>query len=320
MRTLAKRVLGVVCCIGLVICMSACTNPQSEGNISSSSSSSSSSASSSSSSSASSSSLEPKASVDAYTWDELSKISIEISKSSTEKAALDVARKYNLTSAAGTLDGTQAKSVTLKNGIATQAQIAGFYHDEKDGTGKAGITFIFKDAIADHAMNNKSSSAGGWKSSDMRTWLNETMISQFPDDLKNQIVSVSKQTNNTGKVETLAEANSAVTATTDKLWLFSPIEILGKYPESTTSGGQIEQAIWDKEGKQYKLFADCGISFATRGTSFDILSKSFNGKAYEWWLRPPDYSANGYFETMSAIGEGDCTTQVERYVVPGFCI
>ena len=72
-------------------------------------------------------------------------------------------KKYNLCTPDGKLDGTQVKNVTLFDGTTTQVQIAGFAHDDKTvGSGKAGITFIFKDAVAEHSMNNSRTNAGGW--------------------------------------------------------------------------------------------------------------------------------------------------------------
>ena len=102
-----------------------------------------------------------KDSTEAYTWDELSRISDEIGKASDESAAVEIAKKYNLTTKDGKLDGTQTKSVTLTDGTRTAVQIAGFAHDEKTDGGKAGITFIFKDCIGEGKINPSNTNAGG---------------------------------------------------------------------------------------------------------------------------------------------------------------
>lgn len=50
-----------------------------------------------------------KSAVEAYTWDELSQISAEIGAAGDEAAAIEVAKKYNLCTPEGKLDGTQAQ-------------------------------------------------------------------------------------------------------------------------------------------------------------------------------------------------------------------
>ena len=137
-----------------------------------------------------------KDSTEAYTWDELSRISDEIGKASDESAAVEIAKKYNLTTKDGKLDGTQTKSVTLTDGTRTAVQIAGFAHDEKTDGGKAGITFIFKDCIGEHDMNSSNTNAGGWERSQMRSYLSSEGLNLLPADLKENVVEVSKLTNN----------------------------------------------------------------------------------------------------------------------------
>ena len=82
-----------------------------------------------------------KSAVEAYTWDELAQISDEIGAAGDEAAAIEVAKKYNLVTADGKLDGTQVKLVTLTNNMTVPVQIVGFAHDDKTAGGKAGITF-----------------------------------------------------------------------------------------------------------------------------------------------------------------------------------
>lgn len=106
--------------------------------------------------------VEAKASVEDYTWDELSKISKEIGAAGDEDAAIVIAKEYNLCTPDGKLDGTQTKTVALADGATAQVQICGFAHDDKaDGSGKAGITFIFKDAVDEQSMNNAGTNSGG---------------------------------------------------------------------------------------------------------------------------------------------------------------
>lgn len=253
-------------------------------------------------------------STNTYSWDKLSRISAQISACGSEEA-LEVAKSYNLTNPDGTLDGTQAKQVELTDGTTTEVQIIGFYHDDKsDGSGKAGISFMFVDGVAARSMNSSGTSTGGWEQSEARTWLNSDFLNQLPDDLRTKVVSVNKIANNIG-----ATADPAsVTTTTDSLWLVSHAEITG-----TTDGSNPGYAgALDLEGTQYQLFADCGVSWASAGT---VLTKNMAGAhnaggAY-WWQRSPAPDAdlfiytNDLYETLNGA-----EASAELALVPGFCI
>lgn len=250
-----------------------------------------------------------KDSTEAYTWEELSKISGEIGKARDEGAAVEIAKKYNLTTKDGKLDGTQTKSVTLSNGMQTAVQIVGFAHDEKANGAKAGITFIFKDIIGEHDMNSSNTNAGGWERSQMRSYLSSEGLNLLPADLKEKVVAVSKLTNNVGETQDV----SSVTPTSDRLWLFSLTELC------RTIGWSGNNDVLSAEGLQYKLFRDMNVN---DGGSNSILEKRLNGKSYTWWARSPvPYNHDDFGCVMS---DGDpyhaYNTDYLAGVVPGFCI
>lgn len=258
-----------------------------------------------------------KDSTEAYTWEELSKISNEIAGASDENAAIEVAKRYNLCSPEGKLDGTQAKSVVLSDGTQTAVQIAGFIHDDKTGGGKAGITFIFRDCIGNHIMNPESSSGwsinnGGWEDSQMRSWLSTDGMALLPGDLKEVVVSVDKLTNNSGK----ATSTSSVTKTSDSLWLFSVKELAGSYDWSVTKS---DNDVLNAEGNKYKLFRDMNIR---PGGASAFLVKRNGGTVASWWNRSPNPHASTGFEAVNSAGWCDeaASSDSELGVVPGFCI
>ena len=142
--------------------------------------------------------------LESYSWDELSRISAEIAAAEDEDAAIEVAKQYELCTPDGRLDGTQVKSVTLSDGTQTTVQIVGFAHDNKTEGGKAGITFVFGDAIGKGSMNSSKTNAGGWEASQMRAYLNGDWRAQLPEDLDAAIVPVDKLTNNVGETQDLS--------------------------------------------------------------------------------------------------------------------
>lgn len=267
----------------------------------------------------------PKPSVNDYTWEELSKISAEIGKKGNEDAAVNVAKKYNLVSSDGKLDGTQTKTIQLTDGTTVTVQIAGFSHDEKTGGGKAGITFIFKDIIAEHAMNSTNTSSGGWEKSAMRSWLSSSGLSMLPPDLTNRIVAVDKKTNNTGETANV----SSVTTTSDKIWLFADIELYGEQQvrfdsltgKVDTQAAKTYNEIRDAEGHQYKLFKDCNVN---RSGVNNILSKSYKSSTHSWLERSPNPSFPDTFWEVSHqgrdIGGPPFNSSSSNGVVPGFCL
>lgn len=256
-----------------------------------------------------------RATVNDYSWEELSEISAQISACSSREEALDVAKSYNLTNPDGTLDGTQVKQIELADGTTAEVQILGFYHDDKsDGSGKAGISFMFVDGIATRAMSSSGTAAGGWEQSEARTWLNNDFLNQLPEDLRMAIVSVNKLTNNTG-----ATADPAsVTATSDSLWLVSHAELTG------ISDGSIPTyaAALDVEGVQYQLFADCGVTWGSAGT---ILTKnvvgSHSAKGVCWWQRSPAPDGDAFIYTDDLYGTlNGASADTQLALAPGICI
>lgn len=256
---------------------------------------------------------EPAASaLEGYSWDELSRISAEIAAAEDEDAAIEVAKQYELCTPDGRLDGTQVKSVTLSDGTQTTVQIVGFAHDNKTEGGKAGITFIFGDAIKEGRMNENDTSEGGWEDSLMRIDLAQLMES-LPSDLKSTIVPVDKLTNNVGKTTDV----SAVSVTSDYLWLFSYVELGG---EPTVDSYNRYAPVLSAEGSQYKLFADYKNE-VDAGTNDDsaIYAKTYKGESCNWWERSARGGDDNFFNVTSGPGNDDEASD-SLGVVPGFCI
>lgn len=257
-----------------------------------------------------------RATVNDYSWEELSRISAQISACNSQEEALEVAKSYNLTNPDGTLDGTQVKQIELTDGTTTEVQILGFYHDDKsDESGKAGISFMFADTIGQHAMNSNGTTEGGWASSEMRTWMNSELIALLPEDLQSQIVAVDKLTNSVG----FTADPSSVIPTSDKLWLLSQKEIVG--PSDGTNPSYF--GALDAEGSQYQVFSD---SDAFRGNPLPLLQKksaNTTGVSPIWWWQrssAADFATNFFCTTDAGDGFAAAEANAQLYVSPGFCL
>lgn len=258
-----------------------------------------------------------KSAVEAYTWDELSQISAEIGAAGDEAAAVEVAKKYNLCTPEGKLDGTQVKSVTLADGTQATVQIVGFAHDDKTSGGKAGITFIFGDCVGVAPMNSTDTNAGGWEASQMRAYLNGDWRVQLPQDLATVIVPVDKLSNNAGETD----AASAVTTTSDSLWLFSFAELAGPIPAAELGDYGWIADVFNADGTRYKLFNDAGVIWNGDNS---VLVKNFQVSPNYWWGRSPYPTNSSTFQYVNSDGYPDpyfgFSADGSIGVVPGFCI
>lgn len=244
-----------------------------------------------------------------YSWEEIAQISKLISKKSDQNGAIEIAKKYHLCTADGKLDGTQTKDVTLSDGTQTKVMIMGFNHDDKsDGSGKAGITFIFADDVAKKNMFERAdldnlfqeiqddgSANISWENASLRSWLSDSFSNELPSDLREQIVSVDKADAVMPWVSYTidsyygggigAELNddpdlmttSTTITTSDKLWVPSFVEVAPLSDYLMDGWTYLLQ-----EGSQYQLFDDTGV---TADTPNSILGTYDSQDGGGWWLR-----------------------------------
>lgn len=251
--------------------------------------------------------------VAAYSWDELKDIAQEIADSGSDEAAQAVAQKYHLVNDDGKLTG-DSKPFTWDDGTAGAVQIAGFYHDDKTGGGKAGITFITRDCLPEKQyMNALASNDGGWELSDLRAMLRESGIEQIPSDVSSKIVAVDKSTNNIGTTADVA----SVTLTSDELWLYSKTELGGLIASNETYDD-----VLNAEGTQYQLFADNSVVDKTPNP---LLVKKIDGVDSIWWTRTTmphvDTAGSGYFVVLRTGDSDDSSYWADTNygIVLGFC-
>ncbi len=158
-------------------------------------------------------------------------------------------------------------------------------------------------------MNTSNTNSGGWNNSYMRkticgtslTSYSGTFIAVIPAALRAVLKSVTKYTNNTGQ----STAASAVTATTDYIFLLSEYEVFG----STTYANSNEAS----KQAQY--------SYYSAGNSKVKNNHSSTGTAVRWWLRSPIASNSGTFVGVYAGGTVYHSYAYSSYgFAPGFCV
>lgn len=263
-------------------------------------------------------------SLDDYSWSELSQISKEIAAAPTDDAARSIAQKYKLVDEHGVLSNEEVR-IELRDGSVASAQLVGIRHDDKsDGSGKAGLTFVTKQALGQQSMNSNGDNAGGWEASQMRSWLASTELPQFPHELQSVLVPVKKATNNAGN----ARDASAVSTTDDKLWLLSATEVCGKIDWFAHEYGKQFAYLDDvvnAEGMQYERYVTEGIT--PHSDSSGTLTKNFQGEKSAWWYRSAFFFVyegleHRYFYNVLPTGYpyGYASPKEALGVVVGFCI
>ena len=227
-----------------------------------------------------------------------------------------------------TLNG-KVGATTISN-LKVDAFIIGFNHNSgKEGSnrihfllGKIGGKFVgLVDSYYDPSgyattsgaftMNTSDTNSGGWAKTQMRSTVlgaasdptnptANTLLAALPADLRAVMKSVTKYTDNTGGGSNSA---SAVTATTDYLWLLAEFEVFGSrtYANSSEPSSQA----------QYEYFKAGNSKIAYKHSAAET--------AAAWRLRSP-YSTNYYYFCAVDSGGGAYGSNASRSLalVPGF--
>ena len=165
-------------------------------------------------------------------------------------------------------------------------QIAAFDTDDlADGTGKAPITWIAKEALTTaRAMNNGMMSCyANWEDTSMRSYLSNTIMNLVSEIVRNRIVAVTKE-HDAYNADGIFEGS-----TIDSVWLPSKVELSGMYND-----------LFPNAAARRKFVV---------GTT---------NNAY-WWLR--DAERNYYFHEVDSdsIFSSRQAWNKAAYIVIGFC-
>ena len=160
-------------------------------------------------------------------------------------------------------------------------------------------------------MNTSSTNSSGWQFSNMRTALcgrslssySGTFIGVLPAALRAALKSVTKYTNNAGN----STAASAVTATTDYIFLLAEYEVFGSstYPiaNSTEASYQVQYAYYSAGNSKIK-YRHVSTSTAT-----------------SWWLRSPAVEIVGSFGRVNMSGAiSYSSAEYSLSFAPCFCV
>ena len=181
------------------------------------------------------------------------------------------------------------KTMTI-DGTDYQFDIVGKNHDTYTAGGIAPLTFGMHDCYGTtYPMNSSNKNSTGWDNSKMRTETLTAILAKMPENIQNGIRAVNKLMATSG-------SSSTIKTTSDKLFIFSMMEVDG----SQASG----------EEKQYDYYK-AGNSKV----------KKVGSTASMWWLRSPIKNVVGSFRTVSADGSAGYSSNATELhgVCFGFC-
>lgn len=161
------------------------------------------------------------------------------------------------------------------------------------------------------STSSNSTNAGGWNGCSMRNTLlsqnplspgSKSFMAALPSDLRAVMKSVTKYSDNTGGT---TNAASAITATTDYLFLLSEWEVQG----ARTYASQYEQ----NYQQRYAYYAN--------GNSKVFYRHSATGSTARWWLRSVRAGTSNFFCIVNTGGSAGYSHSGYSFgVAPAFCV
>lgn len=147
------------------------------------------------------------------------------------------------------------------------------------GKTAAGVDIAFVNSYGSTStgfcMNTSNTNSGGWNNSYMRKTICPAFLAALPKAWQNIIAACTKYSDNTGGGSNTA---SYVTATSDKIWLLSEMEVQG-----TRSYANSAEANYQKQYDYYR-----------NGNSKVKYQHTATTSACFWWLRSV-YASNAYY-------------------------
>lgn len=141
-----------------------------------------------------------------------------------------------------------------------------------------GFVIEFADVIINRKINSNTN-VGGWKDSEIRVYVNDTIYNLLPIEIKNNIINTYVVS---GHGNTSGETNFE---TIDKLYLLSTKEVWGKEGTSNTIAYDTAEA----ETRQLDYYKSMGATT----NNYSGVIKNYDESEAWWWLRSA-YSNSTY--------------------------
>lgn len=245
-----------------------------------------------------------QAEFNAASWADLEKLSADCAKSGSG----DYTSLLGLT-----------KDASVSGVGTVKTMLIGLDHDTLTAGGKAGFSFQLRDGLSSSAptafrMNGSGTNSGGWAVSEMRTTNLPKLLAALPSDLRSRIKKVNKSTST-------ANSGTAVSTTSDDLFLLSLIEAIGTTKTSYTDNPVASGNYLYNEGTQYEYYAQFDSNKTNAFNAYIV--KNASGSNESWWFRSIrlGYGADFYLaKTSNDWYDYDCIASRSWLPAAGFCL
>ena len=153
-----------------------------------------------------------------------------------------------------------------------------------------GFVVEFADVITEQTFNSTETNVGGWRDSELRTYINDTIYKSLPSDLQN-VITTTKVISGHGK--TSGETNFE---TQDKLYLLSGHEVY----EDGTSRKMSEKDTSYNTTKQLDYYKNQGVTT----DNYVGAAKRRNGVDSTWELRSAETNTTSFILIVNYDGCG----------------
>ena len=150
-----------------------------------------------------------------------------------------------------------------------------------------GFVVEFADIITKQKFNSTSTNIGGWKDSELRTYINDTIYKSLPSDLQNVIFS-------TKVISGCGGMKDSTNETQDKLYLLNVQEVWNTRDGDTSAG----------TSKQLDYYKNQGVTTS----SYAGAIKQYSGSYSDWWLRSTRSYTMDNFYGVGLNGNQFCTS------------
>ena len=221
-----------------------------------------------------------------YSWQELSDIAALIAAAPSDEEGRAVASEHGI-------EVGDARTLTLDDATVVELRVVGIRADRRaDGEGLAGLTLMTSPVALRPFSDDEN--AGGWETSELRSWLQGEGASLLPDELASRVVPVIKVTDNAAVRYGSPDVEAALTETVDALWAPSVSEVCGEvdwfareYGTTPNANSEyVDFAPYDRslssQGGQYEYFSAAGVDGSEASAA---LAMSCDGAACNWWYR-----------------------------------
>ena len=203
-------------------------------------------------------------------------------------------------------NGDLGQTLTVRvanNTTSTECNTPGFSQSA------CGFVVEFVDIITTHNMNSTATNVGGWRDSEMRTFVNNDIYNALPKELRNVI-------SDTYVVSGHGYSDSNNLTSIDKLYLLSPEEIWGNSEDASNESYLSYNSAKD-QSRQLDYYKNKNVNTS----NFSMAVKQYNSINNIWWLRTARSGGNNSFYLVNSSGHWDAANaNVTNGIAPAFRI